>query len=220
MKTMGQKCLFLIVLYVSSYRWVHFSRAVLLRQPRQQLFTHCLYCCFDYVFICLQYFDSVAKWNFYCCYVQVPEHEDQRRWCPSYHLPWLWLLHAGPCGDHWECGVPWHGTQISAVWHQGKKNNFWLMNCYYIQICCPFISGKGPFNCTFRIIRQVITDRCMLHIECECITESPQEQLFLCVKESMLRFVLIDSVLLNLSCVWIPSRTSAFRWKKGYTKSV
>ena len=31
---------FLIVLYVSSYRWVPFSRAVLCCQPHQQLFTH------------------------------------------------------------------------------------------------------------------------------------------------------------------------------------
>ena len=31
---------FLIVLYVSSYRWVQFSRAVPFRQPHQQLFTH------------------------------------------------------------------------------------------------------------------------------------------------------------------------------------
>ena len=34
--------MFLIVLYVSSYRWVHFSRAVLFCQPHQHLFTHCL----------------------------------------------------------------------------------------------------------------------------------------------------------------------------------
>ena len=32
----------LIVLYVSSYRWVHFCRAVLFCQPNQQLFTHSL----------------------------------------------------------------------------------------------------------------------------------------------------------------------------------
>ena len=31
---------FLIVLYVSSHRWVHFSRAVLFCHPHQQLFTH------------------------------------------------------------------------------------------------------------------------------------------------------------------------------------
>ena len=41
-KTMGQKHLFLIVLYVSLYRWAHFSRAVLCCQPHQQLFTHSL----------------------------------------------------------------------------------------------------------------------------------------------------------------------------------
>ena len=34
--------LFFIVLYVSSYRWVHFSRAVLFCQPHRQLFTHSL----------------------------------------------------------------------------------------------------------------------------------------------------------------------------------
>ena len=33
----------LIVLYVSSYRWVHLSRAVLFCQPHQQLFTHSLH---------------------------------------------------------------------------------------------------------------------------------------------------------------------------------
>ena len=169
-------------------------------------------------FISLQYFDSVAKWNFCCCYIQVPEHEDQRRWCPSHHLPWLWLLHAGPCGDHWERGVPRHGTQISAVWHQGIF--FGRMNCYDIQVCCPFISGKGPLNCTFRRIRRTITDKCILHIECECITKPLQEQLCLRVKEGMLCFVLINSVLLNLLCVRIPSRTTAFRWKKGYKNFV
>jgi len=37
-------CLNLIVPCVSSYRWVHFSRAVLFYQPHQQLFTHSSIC--------------------------------------------------------------------------------------------------------------------------------------------------------------------------------
>ena len=49
---------FLIALYVSSYRWVHFSRAVLFCQPHQQLFSFlgnhqsCNYC----LFLCKTYF--------------------------------------------------------------------------------------------------------------------------------------------------------------------
>ena len=40
----GSKTLvFLIVLYVSSYRSVHFSRPVLFCEPHQQLFTHSLF---------------------------------------------------------------------------------------------------------------------------------------------------------------------------------
>ena len=96
-----------------------------------------------------------------------------------------------PCGDHWERGVPWHGTQISAVWHQGIFWDWWIVIIF--RFAAPLCQGKGPFNCTFRIIRQVITDRCMLHIECECIAETLLEQLCLCVKESMLCFVLINS---------------------------
>ena len=37
--------MFLSVLYVSLYRWVHFSKTVLFCQPHQQLFTHS-YCSF------------------------------------------------------------------------------------------------------------------------------------------------------------------------------
>ena len=46
-----RKCLCLIVPCVSSYRWAHFSRAVLLCQPHQHLFTHSLDTLFT-VFVC------------------------------------------------------------------------------------------------------------------------------------------------------------------------
>ena len=41
-KTVCRKRLCLIVLCVSSYRWVHFPRSVLFCKPQQQLFTHSL----------------------------------------------------------------------------------------------------------------------------------------------------------------------------------
>ena len=55
-KTLCRKRLCLILACVSSYRWVHFSRAVLFCQPHQQLVTHSLVVCC--LFVSSLFFDE------------------------------------------------------------------------------------------------------------------------------------------------------------------